>query len=166
MTGPPDRSSSRARSRRRGAAAIEFSLCLVFVFVPLMAAILEWSWYFYQEVAIMRIARDAARVGVADTVASGARASAAQEWAEQRLIAAGYDVGGSEVSVTYPADSITAGAFNRDLLRVEIAIPYSAIIGLLPTDEQVDESQRTRRKHGRISEQQHPGTLPAGLGRR
>lgn len=132
MTGPPVRSLARGRSRRRGAAAIEFSLCLVFVFMPLMAAIFEWSWYFYQEVAIMRVARDAARVGVSDTVATGARASAAQEWAEQRLIAAGYDVSGSEVSVTYPADSITAGAFNRDLLRVEINIEYPAIIGLLP----------------------------------
>lgn len=130
MSTPPGGTCSR--SRRRGAAAIEFSLCLVFVFMPLMAAIFEWSFYFYQETMIMRIARDAARVGVADTVPSGARASAAQEWAEQRLIALGFDVGGSEVQVTYPADSITAGAFNRDLLRVEIDIPYTAIIGLLP----------------------------------
>ena len=120
------------RDRRRGAAAIEFALCLVFVFVPLMAAIFEWSWYFYQEVAIMHVARDAARVGVADTVTDSARASAAQEWAEQRLITAGYDISGSEVQVTYPGDSISAGSHSRDLLHIEIDLPYVAIIGLLP----------------------------------
>lgn len=142
MIRPPSLSRIRRDGARRGAAAIEFSLCLVFVFVPLMAAIIEWSWYFYEEVMVMRVARDAARVGVSDTVPDSARASAAQEWAEQRLIQAGFTVSGSEVSVTYPGDTINAGAFSRDLLRIEIELPYSSIIGLLPNGGEPPDTLR------------------------
>lgn len=140
MIRPPSLSRIWRNGARRGAAAIEFSLCLVFVFVPLMAAIFEWSWYFYQEVIVMRVARDAARVAVSDTVSDSARASVAQAWAEMRLTEMGFTVGASDVDVTYPGDTITAGAYDRDLLRIQISIPYNAIIGLLPNGGEPPET--------------------------
>lgn len=118
--------------RRRGTAAIEFALCLVFVFTPLIVAVTEWSWYLYLQTRVLRIARDAGRVAANKSVGDSSKATAAQAWAETRLMELGLDVGGTEVEVTYPSDTVTVGTVTRDLLRIEITIAYPPLIGALP----------------------------------
>jgi len=123
----------RASHTRRGTSAIEFALTMTFVLIPLIAAVLEWSWYFYQDIRIMRVARDAARAGVSDTIVDGNRADAASDWAQIRLgDEMGFDISGGAVSVTDGAETISVGGSTRPLLRVEISVPYEHVFGLLP----------------------------------
>lgn len=117
---------------RRGGAAVELALCMIFVLVPMTAAVIEWGWYFYREISIQQLARDAARVGVSDAVSDSGRDSAAQAWAETRLSELGFDSGTATVDVVLGADSITVGTQTRDLLRVTITAEYEQITGLLP----------------------------------
>lgn len=123
--------SARSRSRR-GAAAIEFALCLVFVLMPLFAAVMEWSWYFYQEMRVMHVARDAARLAVSDTIGDDNRTHAATDWAEMRLAEMNMDTSDDGVSVSLGDETISVGAGTRDLLKVTLNVPFEAVTGLLP----------------------------------
>lgn len=122
----------QARRARRGAAAIEFVLSLVLVLLPLLAAVLEWSWYFYQEIRVMRIARDAVRVGVSDQVANANRDDAASDWALVRLAEMGMSTESGVVTVTSGATSINVGTETRPLLQITMNVPYTGVFGLLP----------------------------------
>jgi hypothetical protein len=123
----------RAFRTRRGTSAIEFALTMTFVLIPLIAAVIEWSWYFYQDIRVMRVARDAARVGVSDTVVDGNRADVASDWAQIRLgDDMGFDISGGAVNVTDGEETISVGGDSRPLLRVELSVPYEHVIGLLP----------------------------------
>lgn len=126
--------SARPNRPRRGAAAIEFALCLVFVLLPLVAAVLEWSWYFYQEIRVMRVARDSARVGVSASIAEDNREHAATDWAEMRLDEMGFDTSDNGVEVSYGAETISVGADTRLLVQVVLNVPFEAATGLLPDE--------------------------------
>lgn len=124
----------RASRTRSGTSAIEFLLTMTFVLFPLIGAVLEWSWYFYQDIRVMRVARDAVRVGVSDTIVDGNRADAASDWAYIRLgpDEMGFDISGGAVSVTDGVETITVGGETRPLLHIELSVPYEHVIGLLP----------------------------------
>ena len=125
----------RASRSRRGTSAIEFVLTMTFVLLPLMAAVLEWSWYFYQDIRVMRVARDAVRAGVSDSIDDGNRAGAASDWANIRLHDdMGFDISGGAVNVTDGDETINVGGTTRALLHMEISVPYEHVVGLLPDE--------------------------------
>ncbi len=122
----------RIHRNRKGAAAIEFALCMTFVLLPLLAAILEWSWYFYQEIRVMRVGRDAARVGVSASISPDNRTHAATDWAEMRLAEMSFDTSDDGVEVSLGTETINVGGGTRDLLLVTLNVPFEAVTGLLP----------------------------------
>jgi hypothetical protein len=128
--------TGQARRRARaGASAIEFALALPLLIV-LIAAVLDYGWFFFAESLAVHAVRDAAREGsmVAESsdpdggeVAEGIIAST--------LAQVGYDcTAGSGACVV--TTSYTGGTGAR-VLHIDVRVAYVGLTGLVPVPEAI-----------------------------
>jgi Flp pilus assembly protein TadG len=110
---------------RQGSYATEFALVLP-VFVALGGGVMDWGWYFSQEYKVQTAAKVCARTGVAtdqaDSPADTAEAAGADALAEAGI---------SDSSAVVVAT--TGGAAPQEMLTCEVTVPFSALVGLVPT---------------------------------
>ena len=128
---------SRNRTHRRGANAIEFAFTFP-VIIVMMFIVMDYGWYFSQQLAVNAAVRDATRIGAtthgdSDTAAE----EAATEALLERLAAAGYT---GEVTV----DVRRVGEVGSESLHVGVALPYEPVSNLVPTPSTVKASQSMR----------------------
>jgi hypothetical protein len=125
---------ARARARR-AATAIEFALALPLL-VVLMAAVLDYGWFFFAESLAVHAVREAARQGsmVSESsdpnggeVASGVIAEA--------MAQAGFDCtagsGACVVTTSY------TGPEGGRLLQIDVRVAYVGLTGIVPVPEAI-----------------------------
>ena len=120
--------------RRRGSSALEFALTLP-VIVAVLAGILEYGWYLFQLSNVVHALRDGTRIGVtvpsSDDAGSQARAEAHARSVMDGLGVPCTDGGECVVTATIePAGDV-------QILRMNIEVDYSPLVGLLPTPSQL-----------------------------
>jgi Flp pilus assembly protein TadG len=122
-------SRARAAGRRRGAAAVEFALVLP-VLLAILTGILEYGWLFLQQSNLSAAVREGARVGSMTMQADGPGAAA-----ETRIRAAmtALNLPGAAATVT----TSQAGSTPSEILNVAVTMPYTPLIGLVPTPTQL-----------------------------
>ena len=113
------------RRRREGASAIEAALALP-VLLVLLFAILDWSWYLFEWLTVVRSAHAGVRLAVG-VEASADPESVATGAVEQALEAYGI-----------PADSATIDVvLAEDVLTVDVRVDFQALVGVIPTPDQL-----------------------------
>lgn len=124
---PQVRRRFAAARRRRGGAAIEFALVLP-VLLALIFGIIEYGWIFFQQANILSAAREGARLGV--TVAQDASPNpGATAVTRVQSVLATYGIDAASATIT----ATQSGAAPQETLTVQIAVPYTPLIGLVPT---------------------------------
>lgn len=116
-------------SARRGSAALEFAISLP-VLLILVAGIVDFGWWFYREVGIIQIARDAALAGSITKLASDPMGTA-QARAQAALTAAGYALGPATVQTRSVATA------SGTCLEVSLSAPYDHLLSLIPAPDTV-----------------------------
>lgn len=122
------RSSPR---QRRGGYAVEFALVLP-VFMMVMGGILEYGNYYTQQMHMVGVVRDAARVGssVRAKDDQGSPHAVATSIAERKLRFHNWS-GTAEVSIT------VSGSAPDGAIGVKIQMPYKRLVGFVPTPEYI-----------------------------
>lgn len=126
--------SPSSRRRRSGAAAIEFALCLP-IFLAIVFAIMEFGWVFFQQANVVAAVREGLRGAVPlaqedDCVP----ANSAVDLVKTSLRRSGY----TDAQIT--AATITqacTGSTPEEALTVTADVPYSALIGFVPTPDHI-----------------------------
>jgi len=120
---------------RRAANAIEFALTFPVVLL-MMGAVMDWGWYFSQQMQLSAAVRDAARVG-----AMTSREAGPAQAAEQRLMT---QIAADGHRGQVYLDVRVEGATSDQSLHVGVAIPYKGPLGLVPVPKQIKASQSLR----------------------
>lgn len=113
------------RLRRRGSSAIEFALTLP-ILVLLLCSVMEWGWYFMQQMSVMDAVREGTRVGAA-TAQDDDPAGIASEWVYASLADSTLDATDGAVQAEI------LGAWPDELLQVTFRMPYPELLGFVPT---------------------------------
>lgn len=119
------------RNTRRGSQAVEFALVLP-VLLLLTAGIVDYGWFYSNQLAMINAAREGGRAGAAADPADG------QDYcteAENRVIAALLDAG-----ITATATDVTASTSGADpdiMLTVFVSRPYTGLFSLVPVPSQI-----------------------------
>ena len=123
----------RNNHRRRAAAAVEFALCLVLGLLPMILAIMEWSWYFFQQTAVQQAVVDAGRVAAQVDMSSACPESTFLAEFEERMdtLNIPYSSGDMDAYVEWGAYGFTSEQIGQ--LRVTYSSTYQPILGLIPT---------------------------------
>lgn len=114
------------RRHRLGSVAVEFALTLPLLLV-LLAAVIDYGWYFFVQGAVLNAAKDAVRMGVV-AHQSEPPGPLAELVMNDVLIDAGLPCDGV---CTVTAAIVTMEGYR--LLEVEVARPFDPIVGLVPT---------------------------------
>ena len=118
-------SSSR---RRRGSNVIEFAL-LVPIFITMAGSFVDYGMFLSQQVQISNAVREGARAG---SVAEAGHAAAAVTTIDRVLAASGIDGASTTTSLV------------DDVLTLTITVPYTPVLGLVPTPTSHTETLATR----------------------
>lgn len=111
---------------RRGGAALEFALCAP-ILLLVLGGMVEWGWYFSQQILVEGAARDAARAGA--TADKGADlAQIAERRARSSLDGAGFDGDGASVSVSTWNDA----ELGEEVLEVQVSVDHHPLVSLVP----------------------------------
>lgn len=113
--------SRRRRSARRGAAAIETALVFSICLIPLLFAIMDYSWMFLQKSNVELATRAGLREGV--TVSQATCDAVAVAKAREVMNELGLDGDGATVTPTHVGTSPT------ETLTLDITSPYTPLIG-------------------------------------
>ncbi len=112
---------------RKGAAAIEFALTMTF-FTFLLFGVVDWGWMFFQRANLSDAVLEGCRQGVAMPQSSGlGPASTARSVVVSTMRNYGMDPAVATIT------SVTSGTSPREVLIVNVTMPFSAPVGLLPT---------------------------------
>lgn len=113
------------RRQRRGSQAIEFAIILP-VLMAIIAGMVDYGWYFYQQQRLTVAVRDGVRVG------------SVSEWeddpaslAEDRVRVAYSETGLDPEALTLSAS--IEGSVPNKMVRVEATQAFSPMFGLVPT---------------------------------
>jgi hypothetical protein len=120
------------RTSRRGSAALEFAL-LTPVLVAIVFATLEWGWVWSRQALATFVVEEGVRMA-AGVGSGGDPQVAAHDFAVETLTAVGLDPSSAVVTATY--DGLVPGQ-----LRLDLALPYTPITGLLPVPDEITASQ-------------------------
>ncbi|MFZ5482464.1 MAG: TadE family protein [Myxococcota bacterium] len=123
------------RPRVRGASAIEFALALPLL-VVLIAAVLDYGWYFFTETMAVHAVREAARQGAMLAETSDPNgADVAAEVIADAMAEAGVDctegAGGCVVTTSY------TGPAGGRLLGIEVRVEFHGLTGIVPVPEAI-----------------------------
>lgn len=128
---------SRIKNPRRGANAIEFALTFP-VLIVMLFIVMDYGWYFSNQLTVSAAVRDAARIGATTYGKSQtAQVEAATAVIKDRLTAAGY-------KGTVELDIRRVGTAGSESLHVGVALPYQPLSRLVPTPTKVQASQSMR----------------------
>lgn len=117
---------------RKGAAAIEFALTLTF-FTFLMFGVVDWGWMFFQRANLSDAVLEGCRQGVAMSQASGpGPAATARRVVISTMRSYGLDPALATIT------SVTSGSTPREVLVVNVRMPFNAPVGLLPTPTELE----------------------------
>lgn len=117
------------RRDRRGSNAIEFALTVP-VLVAMLAGIADYGWFFNQQQSVVAAVREGARAGALAPRNQDPRALAADR-ARASLDNAGLD----SQQATVVAEYIDAPP--NLLVGVDVSLPYTPLMGLVPTPERL-----------------------------
>jgi len=99
------------------------------VLVMILLGIMEYGWFFSQQIAMVSAVRDSVRAGATTPQEWGPVAAAEQQLAKS-LVAAGY-------TGTVYADVWLSGAAPDQLITVSASFPYRPLIGFVPSPDLV-----------------------------
>lgn len=116
------RSASRATT---GAAAVEFALILP-VFMPIVAGLMDWSWYMYEWMSVDMAVNHGVRLGASVNTSPELTALAA---VQSGLTARRVEWEGSNLTAT---KELVSGGY---VVKVVAVIPYAPPVGLVPTPD-------------------------------
>lgn len=125
--------AKQKEERRRGADAIEFALLLP-VLLAVTSAIVDYGWYYSQELSMVAAVREGARIGATVDPDEGSYCSAAGNRAREAMTAAGLDGAGARIAAS------TSGAAPDLVLTVTATVAYSKLIGLLPVPKELSST--------------------------
>lgn len=120
-----------SRQKRRGAAAIEFALVAPVAFT-LLYGIAEYSWYMFNLLTVTTAVQEGVRTGSFVAGADDPVAATTAKVREQ-LTAQGLPGDTATVTTTMTTDSY------GDVLTVRAQVPYTALVGLIPTPAMMDQ---------------------------
>lgn len=124
------------RRTRRANTIIEVALTLP-LFAAMLAGVLEWGLALPRQSLVEHCARDAARAG-AMTQTADDPIGAATARARARLVEAGLDADSAAIG----AEIVSSDAGN--LMSVEINVPYTQLLGMIPTTAALKGTARMR----------------------
>ncbi|MBW2258597.1 MAG: pilus assembly protein [Deltaproteobacteria bacterium] len=113
------------RRSRRGSRAVEFALILP-VLLAFLFGIMDYGWFFNQQIAISGAVRDGARAGSTTPQDEGGDPVLAAEQAVARALAAAGFRG--EVQL----DAALEGDAPDQAIRVAVSAPYDGLTGFVP----------------------------------
>lgn len=123
---------------RRGAAAIEFALCFP-IFVAILFGILEYGWIFYEQANVIAAVRSGARFGVTqDPDTQPSYLTDAEDTVRDSL--AGLGIRASDLTDATIEATVSPSTSATDLLTVACTVPYTPVVGLIPTPTQITYS--------------------------
>ncbi|MCB9761242.1 MAG: pilus assembly protein [Alphaproteobacteria bacterium] len=114
----------RRRQERRGAIAVEFALTMPLLLV-LIAAIIDFGWYFNQQMMLLHSVREGARTG-ATTSQDGDPLGDAEARVSAALMEAGLDASAATVTASF------SGTAPQELITVSATLPFQPIVTLVP----------------------------------
>jgi Flp pilus assembly protein TadG len=114
----------RSYADRRGSNAIEFAMLLP-VLMAIVSAIVDYGWYYSEELAVIASAREGARAGAVTPMPDACAAAITR--ARAALIDAGLDGDRALLRAT------TRGAAPDQVLTVTAEVPFVKLLGLVPT---------------------------------
>jgi hypothetical protein len=106
------------------------------VVLMMMGAVMDWGWYFSQQMQLSAAVRDAARIG-AMTARENDPADAAEEVLMAQIAADGH-------KGTVRLDVRVEGQEKDESLHVGVAIPYQGPVGIIPVPKEIRASQSLR----------------------
>lgn len=115
--------------RRRGSAAVEFALMLPVVML-ISSAVLDYAWYLHRSADVLTATRDGVRFGATVAKLSDPVTSATTR-ATTSLNDMGFECAGGGCDVNAVQDDLGG----MTVLRVTTRVEYQAIIGLVPTPD-------------------------------
>jgi len=121
---------SNRRRARRGSRAVEFALILP-VLLAFLFGIMDYGWFFNQQIAMSSAVRDGARAGSTAPQDMGADPVLAAEQAVTRALAAAGFRGEVAVNV------ILVGAAPDQAIEVAASAPYESLTGFVPVPDYV-----------------------------
>lgn len=123
---------------RRGAAALEFALCFP-LFIAILFGILEFGWVFYEQANVIAAVRSGVRMGVTqDPTANPAYLTDAEETVRNAL--AGLGIRPSDLTNATITATTSPSASATEMLTVSCQIPYTPVVGMIPTPSTVSYS--------------------------
>lgn len=113
------------RRLRRGAQAIEFALLLP-VLMAVTSAIVDYGWFFSQDLSVIAAVREGARAGAMANPDTTDWCAAASSRVRTSLSAAGLDA--STATIT----TATSGVTPDQMITVSASVRFTRLMGLLP----------------------------------
>lgn len=124
------RSTPRAlfSSPRRGAFTVEFALCVSLGLLPVVFGIIDWSWYFFQQMTVQAMFYEAAHAGAAVDVSLACPGDKAETTLSDSLDA--WNLSGAEISSSIDSYEFGIGG-TTDLWEMSLAlsVPFTPLIG-------------------------------------
>lgn len=119
------------RGRRTGAMTIEFALIMVMGFMPIVYAMFDWTWYFWQASLVQTALWEAAHEGAAVDMALDCPDSSAENKLNDMLSA--YNISGAVIDSALDTDTYGIGTPQSiDQLTLSVTVEFSPILGLVP----------------------------------
>jgi Flp pilus assembly protein TadG len=118
------------RRSRRGSRAVEFALILP-VLLAFLFGIMDYGWFFSQQIAVSGAVRDGARSGSTTPQDEGADPVLAAEQAVARALSAAGFSGDVQLDVALE------GAAPDQAIWVAASAPYNSLTGFVPVPEYV-----------------------------
>lgn len=125
------------RRARRGAQAIEFALLLP-VLMGVTSAIVDYGWYYSQELAAIAAVREGARAGATNDPEVTTYCYAAETRVRSSLTAAGLDGTGATVTTK------TSGTSPDQVITVSATVRFTRLMGLIPAPSQLRSTTTMR----------------------
>ena len=115
------------RRQRRGASAVDFVLTFSLAFVPIFFGLIEYSWFFFQQLQFEEAARAALRdcAGLPQTSDPAGTLEA--------------DIGtylqNYQVNGTVTVEALVTGVTPQEVLELDLTVTYTPLIGFVPTPD-------------------------------
>lgn len=125
----------RSPPTRRGAAAVEFAICLALGLLPVIMAIMEWSWYFFQQTSVQQALIASARVAAQIDMPTDCPDTVFLAEFEERLDAMNITVSSDDIDVLVEAGSYGSTSETVYQINARYSGEYVPLLDLIWTPE-------------------------------